>query len=285
MPLSLVSNVASLRAQTQLGKTTNALSKTFQRLSSGLRINDAADDPAGLAVANKLTTDARLAAAAVRNANDGISAAAIADDALSEIGDILTRMSELAQQSANGTYTNTQRSALNSEFLALGSEIERIAKVTTFNNINLLSNSSDLSIQVGIQGTSTSVITIGSVVATLQNLGIGNAGGALTFSIIDTTTSLAALAATNAVSAINTAINSVSALRGTVGAAESRLNAAVSYLTLMRENYVAAASRIRDADVASDVADMVRLQILQQAGTAVLAQANQQPGVVLALLK
>lgn len=284
MSLSVVSNIASLKAQTQLNKTNRALSKTFERLSSGLRINSASDDPAGLAMAESLKTDAKLASVAIRNANDGISLTSIADSALSEITNVLERMSELAQQSSNGVFTNTQRSALSSEFLALGSEIERIARTTTFNDINLLSNSSSVSIQVGLRSGTNATINIGSVVATLQSLGLGNAGGTLTYSIIGLTASASALAASNAVSAIATAIDSVSGLRGTIGAAESRLNTAVSYLTVMRENLVAAESRIRDADVAQEVAEMVRLQVLQQAGTAVLAQANQQPTVVLKLL-
>jgi flagellin len=284
MSLSVVSNIASLKAQTQLNKTNRALSKTFERLSSGLRINSASDDPAGLAMAESLKTDAKLASVAIRNANDGISLTSIADSALAEITNVLQRMSELAQQSSNGVVSNTQRSALSSEFLALGSEIERIARTTTFNDINLLSNSSSVSIQVGLRSGTNATINIGSVVATLQSLGLGNSGGTLTYSIIGLTSSASALAASNAVSAIATAIDSVSGLRGTIGAAESRLNTAVSYLTVMRENLVAAESRIRDADVAQEVAEMVRLQVLQQAGTAVLAQANQQPTVVLKLL-
>lgn len=285
MPLSLNSNVASVRAQGQLKRTNQELGKTFERLSSGLRINSASDDPAGLIVADSLRADAKLASVAVRNANDGISVASIADAALGEISNILQRMAELALQSSNGTFTNTQRSALSSEFVALGSEIERIAKTTTFNNINLLSNSSNISIQVGLRASSNDIITIGSVVGTLQALGIGNAGGALTYSIIGTSDEFSAAAASAATSILTTAINTVNSLRGTVGAAESRLNSAVNYLTVVRENFIAAESRIRDADVAQEVANMVRLQVLQQSTTAVLAQANQQPSVVLALLQ
>lgn len=285
MPLSLVSNVASVKAQGQLNRTTQALGKTFQRLSSGLRINSASDDPAGLIVADSLRSDAKLASVAVRNANDGISMASIADEALGSIGDILQRMAELASQSSNGTFTNVQRSALASEFIALGSEIDRIAKTTTFNNINLLSSGSNIAIQVGLRGDTTSLITINSVVGTLQALGIGNASGALTYSINDTTTAFAAAAASSATSILSSAINTVGALRGTLGAAESRLSTAVNYLTVVRENFVAAESRIRDVDVAEEVAHMVRLQILQQSGAAIIAQANQQPGLVLALLK
>ncbi|MBN8549501.1 MAG: flagellin FliC [Deltaproteobacteria bacterium] len=285
MPLSLVSNVASIKAQGQLNRTTQALGKTFERLSSGLRINSASDDPAGLMMADSLRADAKLASVAVRNANDGISMAAIADAALQNIGEILQRMSELATQSSNGTFTNVQRSALSSEFIALGSEIDRIAKTTTFNNINLLSTSSNVAIQVGLRGSANDLITIGSVVGTLQALGIGNASGALTFSISDSTANLAAAAAASASSMLTNAINTVGSLRGTLGAAESRLSTAVNYLTVARENFVAAESRIRDVDVAQEVAQMVRLQILQQSGAAIVAQANQQPSVVLSLLK
>lgn len=285
MPLSIASNISSLRAQTQLNKSTQALGKTFQRLSSGLRINSASDDPAGLMVADTLRTDAKLASVAVRNANDGISLTAIADAALGEVTNILERMSELAQQSANGVFTNVQRSALSNEFVALGSEIDRIAKTTTFNNINLLSNSANVSIQVGLRNDGNNLITIGSILGTLQALGIGNASGALTYSIIDTTATFAAAAASSATSILSLAINTVGTLRGSLGAAEGRLSSAVEYLTVVRENFIAAESRIRDADVAQEVANMVRLQVLQQSTTAVLAQANQQPSVVLSLLK
>ena len=136
MTLSVASNVASLKAQRQLTLTGNALSRTFEKLSSGLRINRASDDPAGLALADSLRNDSKLAAVAVRNANDGISITSIADSALGEIGNILNRMAELAEQSANGVYTNSQRSALSSEFLSLGSEIQRISSTTSFNDIN-----------------------------------------------------------------------------------------------------------------------------------------------------
>ncbi len=285
MPLSVASNIASVKAQGQLNRTSQSLGKTFERLSSGLRINSASDDPAGLIVADTLRTDARMAAVAVRNANDGISLTAIADAGLQEIGNILQRMSELAMQSANGTFTNVQRSALSSEFVALGSEVDRIARTTTFNNINLLSNSGNIAIQVGLRNDGNNLITIASVVGTLQALGLGNAGGALTYSIIDNSTGLAAAAAASATSILSTAINTVGSLRGTLGASESRLSSAINYLSVVRENFIAAESRIRDADVAEEVAKMVRLQVLQQSGTAVLAQANQQPSVVLSLLK
>lgn len=286
MALSAASNVDSVKAQRQLAKTSSNLAKTFERLSSGLRINQASDDPAGLQVADALRRDAKLASVAVRNAGDGISLVSIADAALSEIDNILSRMAELASQSSNGIYTSSQRSALSSEFIALGSEIQRIAATTTFNGLNLLSASSNVTIQVGLGGDSNSQITITSVLGTLNALGLAATGSsALTFSIISTTSTTSQAAATTALAAINAAISSVTSTRGSLAGAESRLSAAVDYLTVARENFIAAESRIRDADVAQEVAEMVRLQVLQQAATAVLAQANQQPKQVLALLQ
>ncbi len=286
MALSAASNVDSVKAQRQLAKTSSNLAKTFERLSSGLRINQASDDPAGLQVADALRRDAKLASVAVRNAGDGISLVSIADAALSEIDNILSRMAELASQSSNGIYTSSQRSALSSEFIALGSEIQRIAATTTFNGLNLLSASSNVTIQVGLGGDSNSQITITRVLGTLNALGLAATGSsALTFSIISTTSTTSQAAATTALAAINAAISSVTSTRGSLAGAESRLSAAVDYLTVARENFIAAESRIRDADVAQEVAEMVRLQVLQQAATAVLAQANQQPKQVLALLQ
>jgi flagellin len=286
MGVVIGSNIASIKAQRQLAVTTQKLSTTFERLSSGLRINRASDDPAGLALADSLRNDAKLASTAIRNANDGISLVQIADSALEEIGNILSRMSELATQSANGAYTNTQRSALASEFLALGSEIDRIARTTPFNNLTLLSNSGAITLQVGLNGTSNSQITISSVLGTLASIGLASGGSStLAYSITGTTTAFAQSASQFALDAINAAIGSISAVRGTLGAAESRLTSAVNYLTVARENFSAAESRIRDVDVAQEVAEMVRLQTLQQAATAVLAQANLQPQVALALLQ
>lgn len=282
MTLSIASNVASLSAQNSLRRSTDSLGRTYERLSSGLRINSPSDDPAGLALADSLRADARVATVAIRNANDGISITSIADSALSEIGNILARMAELAEQSANGVYTNTQRSALSSEFQALGSEIERIAATTSFNDVALISGTSNITLQVGLDNSSNSQITISGVEATLESLGLGS--GALSYSIIDTSTDGAQSAAQIALDAVNSAISNLSLARGVIGASESRLNTAVNYLTVARENFIAAESRIRDADIAQETAELVRLQILQQAGVAVLAQANQQPQQALNLL-
>lgn len=285
MALSLSTNVSAINAQNNLSKTTAALNTTFQRLSSGLRINSAKDDPAGLAMADSLQTDARLAAVAIRNANDGISLTSIADSAMSEIGNILSRMGELAQQSANGVYTNSQRSALSSEFTALGSEIERIATTTSFNDRALLSNSQSVSLQVGLDSSSDSQITITAINGTLAALGLAASGSTLSFSVIANSDEASQSAATAALTAVTGALSSLNSSRGSLGAAESRLSFAIDHLAVARENFIAAESRIRDADVAQEVAEMVRLQVLQQATTAVLAQANQQPQLVLQLLQ
>lgn len=281
-----MTNISSINAQNNLLRTSSALSTSYQRLSSGLRINSAKDDPAGLALADSLKSDALIAAVAIRNANDGISLAAVADTAMGEINNILTRMGELAQQSANGAYTSTQRSALSLEFAALGSEIERIARTTSFNDRTLLYNSSEVTVQVGFDSSADSQIKISPVTTTLAGLGLASGGSStLSYSIIANGDTASASAATNALDAITRAIGSLSTNRGTIGAAESRLSFAVNHLAVVRENYLAAESKIRDADVAQEVAEMVRLQVLQQAGTAVLAQANLQPQTVLALLQ
>jgi len=285
MPVSFNNISASLSAINRLNKATEGLNKSFERLSSGVRINRASDDSAGLAIADKLKSDARIASVAIRNANDGISLTSIADSALSEIYNILSRLGELAEQSSNGVYTNSQRSSLSSEFEALGSEIERIAVTTEFNGLKLLSNSSSIAFQVGLSGDSNSVITIVSVLGTLSSLSLSNSGSSqLSYSIIDTTTDGAQSAAQNALTAIESAIDKLTATRGTLGATESRLNSAVNTLTLVRENYAAAESRIRDIDVAEETANLTRLTILQQSARAIVAQANLQPQIVLGLL-
>lgn len=284
MSVTAASNIDSLRAQNKLRITSEKLSKTFERLSSGLRINSAADDSAGLALADSLRADARGAAVAIRNINDGLSATATADAALGEVNNILTRLYELANQSANSIYSTNQRSALSSEFEALGSEVDRVARITEFNDISLLSYGGNITIQAGLDATVDSRITITGVSATLSDLGLGAISGALTYSINGATVDDAVSSARNALTAIDNAITSLSSRRGTIAAAESRLQFAVNTLSIQRENFLAAESRIRDADVASEVAELVRLQVLQQATTSVLAQANQQPATVLRLL-
>ena len=170
MPITINTNVASLNAQRRLGQSTGQLQRTFERLSSGLRIVRASDDSAGLAIADSLRADQRIASVAIRNANDGISLISIADGALSEVGSVLSRMAELAEQSANGVLTVVQRSALNNEFFALGSEIERISATTEFNGLRLLSGGGQLDLQIGFNSQSTAQIGFNGVQGTLASL-------------------------------------------------------------------------------------------------------------------
>jgi flagellin len=285
MAVTLGSNIASLQAQRRLSDATDALGKTYEQLSSGQRINRASDDAAGLAIADSLRANQRIATVAIRNANDGISTIAIADSALAQIGNVLGRLAELSEQSANGVFSTTQRSALSNEFVALGSEIERIATITSFNGVKLLSGGSNLTLQVGFDSGSTSQISFSGVQGTLQALGLAQAGSSsFTFSINDATIALGQSASRLALDAVNAAIGSLATTRGNLGATESRLNVAIASLTVARENFAAAESRIRDVDVAQQAAELTRLGILQQAGAAVLAQANQQPALALSLL-
>jgi flagellin len=286
MPINLGSNIASLKAQRTLAISSERLARTYEKLSSGQRINRASDDAAGLAIADALTANARIAAVAVRNANDGISTIGIADSALGAVGNVLTRLAELAEQSANGVFSSSQRSALQNEFTALGSEIERIAVTTEFNGVKLLSGGSELVLQVGFNSGSTSQISYTGVQGTLQALGLANSGqSALTFSISGASLEEGQSASRLALDAINSAITSLASTRGVLGATESRLQVAINNLSVARENFLAAESRIRDVDVASEAADLTRLGILQQAGASILAQANQQPQLALSLLR
>ena len=285
MPITINTNIASLNAQRRLGTSTSQLQKSFERLSSGLRIVRASDDAAGLSIADALRADQRVASVAIRNANDGVSLVSIADGALSEIGNVLARMAELSEQSANGIFASSQRSALQSEFTALASEIERIAVTTVFNGLNLLSGGAQVDLQIGFDSRSTSQIGFSGVQGTLAALGLATTGSSqLSYSLNASTTATGQAAAKSALDAVKAAISSLTVNRGTLGAAESRLNVTITNLQVARENFAAAESQIRDVDVAAEAANLTRLNILQQAGAAVLAQANQQPALALALL-
>ena len=286
MPITINTNIQALRAQRTLGRTTLSLQKSFERLSSGLRIVRAADDAAGLSIADSLRADGRIAQVAIRNANDGISLISIADGALSEMSNVLVRMAELAEQSANGVLSTSQRSALNAEFVALGSEIQRISETTAFNGLQLLSGGQQISLQIGFDSTSASQIAFSGVDGTLSAIGLatGSDPAQLSFSLNGTDAAAGQASSRSALDAVRAAIGSLTANRGTLGAAESRLSVSINNLQVARENFAAAESQIRDVDVASEAADLTRLNILQQAGAAVLAQANQQPALALALL-
>lgn len=283
MSISVGSNIFSLKAITGLGKTQREQSKVFERLSSGLRINSAADDSGGLMLADRLRTQARMLTVALRNANDGLSYTAVADTGLSTATQLLARMSELANQSANTVYTTSQRSALASEYVALSSEIDRVAQTSTFNGFGTISNSGTMSIQVGFESDAASRISLAPAVATLSSLGLSN-GTTLSYSITGINSDQAVTASRLAITAINAALEAVTQQRGVVGANASRLQFAITNLGVMRDNFAAADAAIRDADIASDAAELLRLQILAQSQTATLAQANQQPALALRLL-
>ena len=287
MGINIRTNIPSLEAQRYLNESTERLRTAYARLSSGLRITKVSDDAAGLAIAEQLRADSRIATIAVRNASDGISIIAITDGAMNEITNVLVRMSELAEQSANGVFSAGQRSALALEFNNMASEIERIAMTTEFNDLSLLSGGDQVIFQVGFDGSASSRVSYSGVQATLTALGLAGAGGIsdFTYSINDTTIAGGQDAARKSLDAVKIAINSLTTARGSLGAAESRLNVAINNLLVARENFQSAESRIRDVDVASEAAELTRVNILQQAASSVLAQANQQPNLALTLLQ
>jgi flagellin len=284
MSINIRTNIASLNAQRNLGSSTARLNQAYERLSSGLRINKARDDAAGLAIAESLKADAAIASVAIRNASDGISIISIADQAIGQISNVLTRLAELAEQSANGVFSEEQRLALQNEFTALTSEIDRIAQTTEFNGLPLLSGSGSVTFQIGFDGSENSRISYNGVEATLNSIGLASADGTVSFSIAAGNIAASQEASRQALDAINSAIASMTTNRGTLGATEARLEVAINNLLVARENFKAAESRIRDVDVASEAAELTRLNILQQAGAAILAQANAQPQLALQLL-
>lgn len=276
MGFTVQTNVASLNAQRNISRTERGLGTAMQRLSSGLRINQASDDAAGLAISEKLRSQVRSLSQAQRNANDGISLLQTAEGALSETSDMLTRMRELAMQSANGTLGTSERAAINEEFTALRSEMDRIANVTEFNGTNLLdgSLSAGVTFQVGTNNVAANDrITVSIADSDAAAMGI-SAG--MTLSTVT--------GARTALGLIDTAIGNVSSRRGEMGAAQNRLLSTINNLSTSFENLSAANSRIRDADIAQESAAFARSQILMQAGTSVLAQANQLPSLALNLI-
>jgi len=258
----------SLTAQRNLNQSQGALAVSMQRLSSGLRVNSAKDDAAGLAIAERMNTQVRGMNVAIRNANDGISLSQTAEGGLQEVSNMLQRMRELAVQSANGTNGTSDRIALNSEFAALDAEITRIAETTKFNDNTVLSNTgSSVVFQVGANVDATNQLEIDLV-------SIGELGNDV----------LQASTALRAVSAIDVMVGEVTAARADFGAMQSRFESAISNLQVGLENQSAARGRIMDADFAVETANMTRSQILQQAGNAMVSQANSAPQSVLQLL-
>ncbi|RMF92379.1 MAG: flagellin FliC [Candidatus Schekmanbacteria bacterium] len=284
MALRVNTNIASINAQRNLSVSTSALNKSLEKISSGLRINRAADDPAGLAVSEKLRAQIRGYNQAVRNANDAVSLVQTAEGALSEVNNILVRMKELATQAANGTLSQTDRNNLDKEFQALASEITRISNVTEFNGTNLIDGSISASanavkFQIGIDNSANDrlTLTMNDLDASALKLGANSgSNGITTISSIDM--------AQSALDVIDSAIDTITTNRGTLGALQNRLESTINNLMVSAENASAAQSRIRDVDFASETANYVKQQILVQAGTSILAQANVAPQAALSLL-
>jgi flagellin len=281
MPQVINTNTMSLNAQRNLTTTQGALATSIQRLSTGLRVNSAKDDAAGLAIAERMNAQVKGMNVAVRNANDGISLAQTAEGAMGKLGDNLQRMRELAVQSANDTNGESDRTALDAEFKQLAEENARVIANTSFNGQKLLDGSGGaggvFSFQVGAGTTTDNQISITTT----------NIGSAMTDATQGTAATLGSTAETarTAMDAIDTAMTAVNSARGTLGASQSRFEAVVSNLQIASENQSAARSRIMDADFAAETAQLTRAQVLQQAGTAMLSQANQIPNNVLSLLR
>lgn len=280
MSISVLTNVSSLNAQRNLASTQNALAASVGRLSSGMRINTAADDAAGLGISENLKSNLRSLAQAQRNANDGISMSQVAEGSMSDMQGIVSRMRELSVQSANATLGNNERGYIQTEFAQLSAEINRISAVTDFNGQKLLdgSASTGLSFQIGIQNTSNDRIAMSITKLTTSTLGLS----ALHLASVSLST---ASSSQQAMAAFDKAIQQLSQARAKVGATQNRMTVTVSNLAVAQENLTAANSRIRDVDVAAESSNLTKSQILSQAGLAVLAQANQLPQSALSLLR
>ena len=285
MAIRIFNNIPSLNAQRILGINNNRLSQSVERISSGIRINKAADDAAGLAISESLRSDIRSLRQAVRNANDGVSLLNVTEGALNESSSILIRLRELASQASTGTVGSTERQTIQLEFSALRSEVDRIAATTEFNGIKLVDGSlasvtadtKHIMIQIGIDSKSSSRINLNDEVdltamtstgLNIHNLSVTGAAEALT-----------------ALEEVNTAISKITQGRGKIGAVQNRLIRAISTISIAVENLSAAESSIRDADIAEEVALLTRNQILVQAATAMVGQANLIPQSVLQLLQ
>jgi len=293
MAQTINTNVMSLTAQRNLNSSQGSLMTSMQRLSSGLRVNSAKDDAAGLAIAERMNTQVRGMNVAIRNANDGISLAQTAEGGLQEVSNMLQRMRELAVQSANGTNSANDRSNLDAEFQALNLEISRIAETTTFNGVSVLNTSgattgsgsaavtadSSVVFQVGANTSSGGENTLSINLKKIEGLAVGSA------TLASGTVNVSTVSGSNAsIVAIDTMIGEITSARADFGSVQSRFESAINNLQIGVENQAAARGRIMDADFAVETANMTRAQILQQAGTAMVSQANSAPQSVLQLL-
>jgi len=287
--LGINTNAPSLNAQNNLSRSAGSLDTSIARLSSGLRVNSAKDDAAGLAIAERMQAQIKGFDVAARNSNDGVSLLQVADGALGKISDNLQRMRELGVQAKNGTLNATDRSNLNREFTELANEVGRVATGTTFNGNNVFASANkSVALQIGSGNAASDTLTVN-----LTDTGASGGndlqttlGGATQAAIVTAFGGVDTVAnATTAITEIDTAINDITNLRATTGAGLSRLEQVVSSLETSSANLSSARGRIMDADFAKETANLTRAQILQQAGTAMLAQANQLPNNVLSLLR
>lgn len=289
MAQTINTNVMSLTAQRNLNSSQGSLMTSMQRLSSGLRVNSAKDDAAGLAIAERMNTQVRGMNVAIRNANDGISLAQTAEGGLQEVSNMLQRMRELAVQSANGTNSTNDRGNLDAEFQALNLEISRIAETTTFNGVSVLNTDatgsgsaiadSAVVFQVGANTSSGGENTLSINLKKIEGLAVGSAA------LASGTVNVNTVSGSNAsIVAIDTMIGEITSARADFGSVQSRFESAINNLQIGVESQAAARGRIMDADFAVETANMTRAQILQQAGTAMVSQANAAPQSVLQLL-
>ena len=287
MPQTINTNLNSINAQRNLSMSQSSLAVSMQRLSSGLRVNSAKDDAAGLAIAERMTSQVRGMNVAIRNANDGISMSQTAEGALGKVADSLQRMRELSVQAANATNSASDKDSLDEEFGELAKEIQRVLGGTTFNELNILgANAQAFTFQVGANTTSDDTIDITTinltadatvtVVAGTNNAGAGRA-------VIDNTANATTIQ--GVIDNIDIALDTISTQRAVMGASQSRFDSVIANLQISVENQSAAKSRIMDTDFAAETANLSRAQILQQAGNAMVAQANQLPQQVLTLLR
>ena len=287
MASTINTNISAMSAQRYLATTQNTLAVSMARLSSGLRVNSAKDDAAGLAIAERMTSQVRGMNVGVRNANDGISMAQTAEGALGKVGEIFQRMRELAVQSANATNSDSDKNSLDTEFGELAKEVQRIFSNTTVNGLKIIADDADeLIFQVGANTSVDNQITIETENLLQDSFMVGVVGDNLSPQVDVRQVITGAFADVKTViEAIDDAIKKVSDERSVLGASQSRFESAISYLQISTENQTAARSRIMDADFAQETANLSRAQILSQAGSAMLAQANQLPQSVMALLR
>ena len=287
MPQTINTNLNSLNAQRNLSTSQSSLAMSMQRLSSGLRVNSAKDDAAGLAIAERMTSQVRGMNVSIRNANDGISMSQTAEGALGKVADSLQRMRELSVQAANATNSSSDKDSLDKEFGELSKEIQRVLGGTSFNGQHMLgTDAKAFTFQVGANTTSNDTIDITTTDLTADATitavaGTDNTGAAR--ALIDSTASASAIQ--GVINSIDTAISTVNDKRAMMGASQSRFDSVITNLQSSVENQTAARSRIMDTDFAAETANLSRAQILQQAGNAMVAQANQLPNQVMTLLR